>query len=90
MGASELGRPWKDLCRWAKNNLPWVCWLCGGVIDKDRKYPDPLAWTGDHVIPVSVDPSLALDKSNIMPAHGSCNFARGNKAAQTKRSPIDW
>jgi 5-methylcytosine-specific restriction endonuclease McrA len=42
-----------------------TCWLCGETVRHD----DP--WTADHVVPS--DPSSAL-----MPAHRSCNSARGD------------
>ena len=45
-----------------------TCWLCGG----------PGATTVDHVVPRSRggDP---WDLANCRPAHGSCNYSRGNR-----------
>lgn len=51
-----------------------ICWLCG------RAGAD----SGDHVVPVSVDPTLAHVLSNIRPAHKQCNSARGNDTRAPK------
>ena len=36
------------------------------------------AYEPDHVVPVSVNPDLELDLSNIKASHRRCNRARGN------------
>jgi 5-methylcytosine-specific restriction endonuclease McrA len=41
------------------------CHWCGGHAD-----------TVDHLIPISIDPSLRLDLSNLVPACRSCNSGR--------------
>lgn len=43
-----------------------VCWLCGG----GPRPHDP--WTADHVTPGDPD-------SVLLPAHRTCNSARGNR-----------
>ncbi len=68
--------------QWAMRNLGWTCWLCGHEIE-------PGDYTIDHVIPLSVDPTLAWDVTNWRPAHGrshpalgcSGNYGRGNRDA---------
>ena len=35
--------------------------------------------TVDHVIPISVDPTLRLERSNLVPACKACNTARSNQ-----------
>jgi 5-methylcytosine-specific restriction endonuclease McrA len=45
-----------------------TCWLCGL----------PGADTADHVIPVSKGGAV-YDLDNLGPAHGTCNYSRGNR-----------
>lgn len=55
-----------------------VCGICGRVVDKSLKYPDPMSPTVDHIIPVSRngDPA-SLD--NLQLAHRCCNRSKGDK-----------
>ena len=53
-----------------------VCWLCGGVIATDLPHLDPMAFTLDHVIPVSLGGAVD-DPRNVRPAHRACNMKRG-------------
>ena len=46
----------------------WRCWVCG-----DR------ATVADHVVPMSVDASRALDEGNVRAACVACNTARSNR-----------
>jgi 5-methylcytosine-specific restriction endonuclease McrA len=61
------GRPWKRV-RAEVLRASDVCWICG----------KGGATSVDHVVPVSLDPSRALDPTNLRPAHLGCNSARGN------------
>lgn len=79
--------------QWAMRNLGWTCWLCGHPIS------DPADYTIDHVVPLSVNPTLAWDVTNWRPAHGrkhpdlGCrgNFGRGSRpAAANDRSSRAW
>lgn len=63
----HTGHRWRQL-RKAVLRESTVCWICG----KDG------ATTVDHIVPVSLDPARCLDRSNVRPAHLSCNSARGN------------
>jgi 5-methylcytosine-specific restriction endonuclease McrA len=51
-----------------------ICWLCG----------QPGADTVDHIIPLSIDPSLAEDPTNLLPAHRGCNSSRGARMPEAK------
>lgn len=73
------GRPIERAKAWLKANGDHVCWLCGIGIDMALPYTHAQAWTLDHVIPLSIDPSLALDRSNHREAHRACNSRRGNR-----------
>lgn len=54
------------------------CWLCSQLIDYDLEYPDPGSFSPDHIVPVTVDPSLAEVYSNLAPSHLDCNRRRQN------------
>lgn len=65
--------------RRAKNRLRKdsnVCHLCGNEIDRDLPYTDPWSWTADHLEARSKGGALL---GKLLPAHRSCNSARGNK-----------
>ncbi len=61
---------WRRLAAQVVDEEP-DCWLqlpgCTGV-----------STTGDHVIPVTVQPELALERSNVRGACWPCNDKRGN------------
>jgi 5-methylcytosine-specific restriction endonuclease McrA len=72
----RTGRPWRRLRAevLAASN---ICWICG----------KPGADTVDHVIPVSKLPHnhpLVRDPANLRPAHGPCNYSKGNRPLKTK------
>lgn len=65
------------------------CHLCGHAIDYSIKGAasrrHPWSFVADHVIPVSRDPSLALEPSNLRAAHRWCNGSKGNRAGLKRR-----
>lgn len=69
-------RSWRATRVWARRNLPPICALCDGPIDLTLNYRDPMAWTLDHIIPINVGGTNA--RSNLQPAHRSCNGAKGD------------
>lgn len=65
----------------------WVCQLCGEAVDPEREYPDPLAASLDHVVPLSRGGTH--ESTNLQLAHLSCNArARDMKANLDPRPPI--
>lgn len=56
-----------------------VCQLCLGIVDRSLVFPDPMAQTVDHVVPV-VDPACTHSYANTQLAHWDCN-RRKNAAA---------
>lgn len=73
---------WRRLAKQAAREEP-VCWLqfpgvCTGA-----------STTGDHVIPVTVRPDLALVRSNVHGACGPCNTARRNTPVEALRFDRD-
>lgn len=60
-----------------RNRAP--CHICGQPIDYTLPPSSaPLAWSPDHVVPVSKAPHLELDLTNIAASHRHCNEARGD------------
>lgn len=55
----------------------WTCGLCYGPIDRWRAWPDRLAASIDHVVPISLDGEHSL--ANCRAAHLVCNAIRGNR-----------
>lgn len=52
------------------------CTLCGQPIDLGIRYPAPLSFTVDHVVPTSH--GGRDDYELLRPAHNTCNRARSN------------
>ena len=53
------------------------CYHCGGEIDYTAKYPDPKAFTVDHLKPLSLYPELAEDPGNLVASCARCNAVKG-------------
>ena len=56
----------------------WICQICKEPVERTAHYPNPLAPSLDHIIPVSKGGSS--DPSNLQLTHLRCNLKRGNKA----------
>ena len=65
----------------------WVCQLCGEPVDPEREYPDPLAASLDHVVPLSRGGTH--ESTNLQLAHLGCNArARDVKANLDPQPPV--
>jgi 5-methylcytosine-specific restriction endonuclease McrA len=53
------------------------CCLCGLPIDLSVRYPDPQAFTVEHVVPTSHG-GADFGDDQLAPAHFRCNRARSN------------
>jgi 5-methylcytosine-specific restriction endonuclease McrA len=53
----------------ARNKPP--CGICGGEIDYTLRYPDPMSYVVDHVLPVHHGGTDEL--ANKQAAHNTCN-----------------
>lgn len=60
------------------NTYGRICWLCGL----------PGATTADHIIPIDKGGAV-YDYDNLGPAHGKCNYARGNRDAEGPAAVIE-
>lgn len=54
------------------------CGICGGVVDKSLKYPNPLSPCIDHIIPVAKG-GHPSDIDNLQLAHWTCNRQKSDK-----------
>ncbi len=55
----------------------WRCGLCGGAVSKNREYPDPLAASIDHVIPLSQGGDN--ESVNLQLTHLRCNLSKRDR-----------
>lgn len=66
------------------------CWICKQPIDPTLDWRHPMAFTADHVQPLSQGGDLY---GETRPAHRSCNSSRGDGTRPT-RQPLktsrDW
>lgn len=58
----------------------WTCGLCGELIDKGAKYPDPLSVSLDHVVPISHGGPHT--PANLQAAHWICNVSKSNRVEE--------
>ena len=65
----------KDRARLARLKAP--CHVCGKPIDYSLRWPDPMCFVADHVVPLAR--GGADDMSNKLPCHASCNASKGAK-----------
>ena len=56
----------------------WVCGLCDEPVDRDRKHPDPMCASLDHVVPLAMGGHHVL--ANVQCAHLVCNIRKGARA----------
>jgi len=76
---SQLYRTNRSILKREVQQTGRPCEYCLSPIDLSAPMGTPLAFTADHVIPVSAGGSDRLD--NLVPAHFKCNVAKGNKVA---------
>lgn len=79
MVSGRNGHAWRKLVAQVKATYPNICHLCTMPIDMSLHHHDPMSFTVDHVIPISIDQSKAEDITNLRPAHKTCNSRKGNR-----------
>lgn len=57
----------------------WRCGVCGGKVARDRKHPDPLAPSVDHIVPLARGGTN--DLANLQISHLRCNLGKRADAA---------
>lgn len=55
----------------------WRCGICGGLIDKAKRHPAPLAASIDHIVPIAKGGTN--DPENLQIAHFRCNWKKGGR-----------
>lgn len=76
MAAIHRTHKWQKLRAQVLAEEP-CCWICGAWLDHDAPPRSPRSPTVDHVVPVAVDASLALVRSNCRACCWRCNASRG-------------
>lgn len=54
-----------------------ICGICGHPIDLRLKWPNPMSYSIDHIVPRSLGGTHGAN--NLRAAHNQCNASRGNK-----------
>lgn len=55
----------------------WCCGLCGELVDRERRHPDPLAPSLDHILPLARGGTN--DLSNLQISHLRCNLRKRDR-----------
>jgi hypothetical protein len=66
----------------------WICGICGDLVDSELDYPDPMAASLDHVVPLSLGGAHLY--TNVQCSHWQCNvrknIGKARKVAATGAS----
>lgn len=54
----------------------WKCWVCKESINRYIRFPNYMAATIEHVVPLSKGGTHTWD--NTVPAHAKCNWDKGD------------
>lgn len=73
----------REVVRWLKATGDHRCHICGMPIDMSLRFPDPMSWSCDEIVPVSLGGS-PYDRDNVAEAHLVCNERRGNRMVVPK------
>ncbi|OBJ53724.1 hypothetical protein [Mycobacterium asiaticum] len=92
----ELQKRYRFECanRWqADGSLGEPCIRCHEPIDYQLRFPHPLSWSLEHLVPVTENPALALDRNNFASSHFGCNSVHGATRVDTSDIGVpskDW
>ena len=74
--AGRGGSRWRKLCKDVRARGS-NCGECGQTIDYTLKWPDPGAFTVDHILSWHDHPHLREDPANLRACHFRCNGTKG-------------
>lgn len=82
---------WLRLSKRLKRELAPICWICGEEIDLSLPGgKHPMSWSLDHVKELSEHPELALEESNLRPAHMVHNSSRRGGGSRVRKISGSW
>lgn len=64
----------------------WTCCVCKEQIEPHRRFPDKLAATVEHLIPLCLGGTHTWD--NVAPSHRACNEAKGGLPLSGLDNPL--
>lgn len=59
----------------------WTCWVCKQEINPKKRFPDTMAATVEHIVPLCKGGTHTWD--NVAPAHAVCNFKKGDSLLES-------
>jgi hypothetical protein len=62
------------------------CYLCHEQIDLSLKYPDPMSFSIEHIIPLHLASSPGHVRTNVRAAHQKCNWHKNGNAGLPERA----
>lgn len=65
----------KQNARMRRSTPTPICWICGELIDLELPRHHRMAWTADHLTPLSQGGDIYGERR---PAHRACNSSRGD------------
>lgn len=90
MSSFHSSHAWRQLSTRMRLEMPPICWICGGSIDRTLKAAHKMSWTLDHIKSQIDHPDLALDPANLAPAHRKCNSAKAAGRVIPQQNTRDW
>jgi hypothetical protein len=68
------------------NRDGWICGICRKKVDPDLRYPDPMAPSLDHIVPVAE--GGLNEAANLRLTHLRCNCSRGKRGGNEQLAII--
>lgn len=60
----------------------WICCVCDTLIDRTLRFPNEMAATLEHIVPLALGGTHTWD--NVGTSHAKCNWLKGCNSAWTR------